>query len=646
MIRPLSSHRMSSRLRFALLAAILTLAAALRFAGLSAGLRHTTFIDEQFFVVNVEGMLDRGDLDHRYHEYPGFFFYLLTPALAFVKRPFGAEAYLVARQVVAALGVGTVALVYVLGVRLAGARAGLIGATVLAVSPVAVAVAHEVRPDVALGLFAMVALLIIERVDGGWKRDVLSGVGVGMATAIKFTGVTLALPYVVARLTVPEKRVKGMLLAGAFSLVAYALLSPYSFLHFNDFMAGIQSQKDYHDLVPERGAQGYWAMVFVYLGSVLPIGLGVPATLAAFGGLWAGRRDWRRLLPLMALPLGLIAVLSTAQIHRTRFLLPALGAVAVLAAIGVDAVWKRSRIVGVTAFLVIIGAPLVGTTQSVAAFLRPNTMDRVLDWTAENLPEGSRIASAFPRLGFGVGRFDVVSVEDWATLGPRIAAHADVVISVAAENTQPLPGFVRRFVALPAHPLEGPPIEVLSRVAPKIATTPVDLRHARIDASEDSAQAPLIADGDLATRWETRETQRPGMWVSVDFLNPRTIERVELALGRRPNQWGRSLGVEVSGNGRDWTRVKTTPGRAMVPDQVTGDRGHVQVLLLVTPTLASAVRIVVTDPGDARWGIAELEIHALPESPEASNQSASPPQGPALPAPDRPPTKPTSRIRD
>jgi hypothetical protein len=181
-------------------------------------------------------------------------------------------------------------------------------------------------------------------------------------------------------------------------------------------------------------------------------------------------------------------------------------------------------------------------------------------------------------------------------------------------------------VARPAHPLEGPPIEVLSRVAPKIVTTPVDLRRARFDASESGERAALIADGDLGTRWETQETQRPGMWVSVDFATPRMIERVELALGRRPNQWGRSLEVEVSQNGRDWTRVKTTPGRAMVPDQVVGDRGYVQVLLLVTPRQASAVRIVVVDEGQPRWGIGELDIHALPATPEPLARE----RGPAL----------------
>ncbi len=619
---------MSSRSRFAVLAAILTVAAAFRFAGLSAGLRHATFIDEQFFVVNVEGMLDRGDLDPRYHEYPGFFFYLLTPALAFVRRPFGADAYLVARHVVAAFGVATVALVYILGSRLAGARSGLVGAAVLAVSPVAVAVAHEVRPDVALGFFAMLALLSIVRIDGGRKRDVLSGLGVGMATAIKFTGVTLALPYVVRRLTVRENRVSGMLLAGACSLVAYTVLSPYSFLHFDDFMAGVRSQKEYHDMVPARGVQSYWTIAGVYLGSVLPSGLGAPAFVAALGGLWAARRDWRNLLPLVALPLGLVLVLSTAQIHRARFVLAGLGAIAVLAGVGVDAVWKRSRFLGVAALLVVIWAPLVSTAPAVAAFRRPNTMDRVLDWTAENIPKGSRIANGLPRLGFGVGRYDVVSVEDWESLGQRIAAHADVVVGVAGRNRRPFPGFVRRFEARPAHPLEGPPIEVLVRVAPEMVTTPVDLRRARFDASENLARAPLIADRDLETRWETQETQRRGMWVSVDFATPRMIERVELALGSRPNQWGRSLALDVSQNGRDWTRVETTPGRAMVPDQV-GDRGYVQVLLVVTPVLASAARIVVVTKGQPRWGIAEIEIHELPPTLQPLAQEP----GPAKPSP-------------
>src|SRR6188768_3486084 len=171
---------MASRSRFAVLTAILAVAAILRFTGLDAGLRHTPFIDEQFFVVSVEGMLERGDLDHGFHMYPGFFFTLLAPVLSFVPRPFGADAYLVARHVVAAFGVATVALVYLLGTRLGTVRSGLVGAAILAVSPVAVSVAHEVRPDVVLGFFAMLALLSLPRINGHWKGDALGGLTVGM----------------------------------------------------------------------------------------------------------------------------------------------------------------------------------------------------------------------------------------------------------------------------------------------------------------------------------------------------------------------------------------------------------------------------------------------------------------------------------
>ncbi len=606
---------MASRYRFVALLAILVLAAALRFAGLSAGLRHTPFIDEQFFVMNVEGMLDRGDLDHRFHMYPGFFFYLLAPVLAMMDRPFGADAYLVARGVVAGLGVATVALVYVLGARLGSPRAGLIGAVVLAVSPVAVYVAHEVRPDVALGFFAMTGLLLIARVDGRYKGDALSGIAVGMATAIKFTGVTLALPYVVRRWPFAEKRWRGMLLAGAVSIVAYGVLSPYSFLHFDDFVEGVLLQKSYHDEIRGRGPRDFGDVASVYVTHVLPRSLGLPALLAAVVGLWVRRKDWRDVLPLAVLPLALIAVLSTAQIHRSRYFLAALGAMAVLAGIGLEAAWKRSRVLGVALLLIAVGVPLNTTIRDVAAFRRPSTLDRVLDWTSANIAAGRRIATTHAQIGLDRTRYEIVPMADWSPAGRRAAGYADVVIAVVADRREPLPGFSRRFSADPTHPLEGPAMEVLVRDTDVASTTLVDLRNARLRASEGGDRLGLVVDGDLGTRWETKETQRAGMWVEVGLETPRLIDRVELAMGGRPNQWGRHVEIEISEDGREWVRVETTPGRAMVPDQVQGEGGRTQVLLLTTPQAAVALRVILVDSGQPRWGFAEMALHARAEVP-------------------------------
>ena len=143
------------------------------------------------------------------------------------------------------------------------------------------------RQLIADGNFRGRPMLVKEigmRLDAG-------GLAVGMGTAIKFTGVTLAVPYVLRRVTFPRGRALGMLLAGAVSLATYAALSPYSFLHFDDFVEGVALQKSYHDEIRARGPQSYATIALVYARDVLPSELGAPALLAVICGLWFRRRD-------------------------------------------------------------------------------------------------------------------------------------------------------------------------------------------------------------------------------------------------------------------------------------------------------------------------------------------------------------------
>ena len=145
---------MSCARRAALLATLL-LAAALRFAGLGWGLRQPPHPDEAVFLDNVALMIRSGDLDHRYYQYPGLFFYMLYPLVFLLPHdPPGPSTYLAARTLVAAFGVAACALVDTLGRKAAGPRAGLLAALLLAVSPVAVETAHMVRPAVVLQAFA------------------------------------------------------------------------------------------------------------------------------------------------------------------------------------------------------------------------------------------------------------------------------------------------------------------------------------------------------------------------------------------------------------------------------------------------------------------------------------------------------------
>jgi hypothetical protein len=386
-----------------LLVAILVLAAALRFTGLGWGLRHLPDLDERWFVEAIGRMLAARDLDHRFYEYPGLFFYVLAPVLAFLHPPhFGADAYLAARGVVALFGVAAVALTYVLGARFVGRGAGLAAALLVAVSPVEVFTAHMVRPDVALEVFVLLAFLAFLRLGPDPRGDVLSGVALGAATALKYTGVLLAPSYLVQRLTAPGFRLARLALAAGASLVTFALCSPYTFLHFHEGVRGARSQFSHHYLIRPQGPESYIDMAWTYglglMKSFGPIGLALVAA-----GVLLAVRDGRRWLGLLMYPVVVVGVLSTAEVHFDRHLVPTLGLLSVLAGRAVASIAKRSPLAAVCATLAAAALPLAGSIDYVRGVSVPGTRDAVLEWIDANLPAGSRVVSSVSGLGQRAG---------------------------------------------------------------------------------------------------------------------------------------------------------------------------------------------------------------------------------------------------
>src|SRR5262249_702389 len=121
------------------------------------------------------------------------------PAPLPLQLPPGPSWYLWGRRLVGVFGVLSVALVFFLGRKLAGTAAGLTAALFTAVSPVEVRTAHMIRPDVALEAFVLLAFLAFERISPRWRDDLVAGVALGAATAVKWTGVFLAPSYVLYR---------------------------------------------------------------------------------------------------------------------------------------------------------------------------------------------------------------------------------------------------------------------------------------------------------------------------------------------------------------------------------------------------------------------------------------------------------------
>jgi hypothetical protein len=589
------------------LVALLVLAAALRFTGLGWGLRHRPPLDERFFVSNAAHMLARGNLDHGFYQYPGLFYYVLAPALLLVEDPLhNPDSYEVARTLVAGFSVVTVALAFVLARRLFGVTTGFVAAALVAVSPLEIRTAHEVRPDVLLECATLWAFIVFRRLGPSRREDVAAGVAIGAATALKFTGPLLAPSYVVQRMIAPGPKLRRMAVAGLVSLAAFAVLSPYTFLRGSASLQGMDDQLSFH-YVDRPAELGFLGTLLAY-GRVLEDALGAPALILVAAGLVVGWRQWRVWLPLAVLPLTILLVFSTATITQDRFLLPAVAVVAILAGPALETLARRPLAAGLLA-LAVVALPLRESLEYVESIRLPITRDEAADWIERHYAEGKVAMTVNASLGLDPARFEPLPI---GLLTPRTRLQVlDSTLLAVGPGVErgALQGLERVFVAEPVTRYSGERVRVYAipeGVRPRYER--LDLGTARISSSRSDRGLDAMRDGDVVTTWRTDGPQTPGDWVEVELPEPRVLGRIEIVPPPDdPGEAADDIQVFVTEGHPKLSRCPMLPGRGAFSQQ----RPPESQLLLLPEVRAVTIRLVQVGRKAKPWGIAELRIDAL-----------------------------------
>lgn len=198
-------------------AAIVLLAAVLRFWALDTGLPHPLTRPDEEVVIEMTARVARGEA-LAWGIYPPSYIHFMwawTAAGVALAQAVGAvppgaygdivrdhpeHALLVARALSAIAGTLVVLLLMVLARRELGTTAALVAGVLLATSFLHARDSHAVKPDTLLSLGVVLALwtmLPLARA-ASVKRALLPGLIVGLATAIKYPGVLLAVPLYVA----------------------------------------------------------------------------------------------------------------------------------------------------------------------------------------------------------------------------------------------------------------------------------------------------------------------------------------------------------------------------------------------------------------------------------------------------------------
>jgi hypothetical protein len=354
------------------LAAIIGVAAAIRFVGIEYGLPFGNLLnpDEQSIVPRAWKLVHGGGGDPHWFDYPTLLMYLNAPFQAWQDEP----SFLTARIVALVLSLGAVAAAWWLGRRAFGTEtAGAVAAAIVAVCTIEVAYSRMAVTDVPLTLGVAVALALM--VSG---RIELAGIAVGLTIGFKYPGIFLFVPLVVAA----WKQWKGLAIACALALAAFLVSSPFVLVH---------RQQAWDDAwrVQRLARDGWLGFEHDHSAPVAFVAhlwdaLGPALIICVLGLIVALVRRTRTDLILALFVVVYFIDLLTLRAHFDRYVLPMIPALGALAG-------RFRALAPVTLLLLIV--PLTWSVRDAKELTKTDTRVIAHRWVEDNIPAGTQIAA-------------------------------------------------------------------------------------------------------------------------------------------------------------------------------------------------------------------------------------------------------------
>ena len=375
----------------------------------------------------------------------------LTPP--FLHQPDLARLAEVGRAVSAVFDTLTVLLVYLVGARLFGRIAGLLGAAIIALAALHIQQSHFMVTDVMLAAFLMASFFYLTRVmESGRRRHfLLAAIFFGLALATKVSAAPFALAFVTAALLFVRQRGlpleerrrrggqawRGLLLAAGVAGLVFIVAQPYGLIDWARFTGDVTEQSEMVRRIRDYPYTRQYINTTAYLYQARQLatwGVGLPAGLLLWGGFLfsivvvARRRDPRHILMLSwAIPYFLIT--GGFDVKFMRYMIPLTPFLAMMAGSMMTASvrWAQQRrrpffhpravqavfalamvltLLYAVAYVRIYARP--HPAQAAAAWLRENTVPNAV-FAKEHWEEGLPNLSGHPVIELELYNDDTVS---------------------------------------------------------------------------------------------------------------------------------------------------------------------------------------------------------------------------------------------
>ncbi|HUW10143.1 MAG TPA: glycosyltransferase family 39 protein [Anaerolineae bacterium] len=324
--------------------------------------------------------------------------------------------YAAGRLVAAVEGTFAVLVTYLIGKEIGHRRLGLVAGGLLAVSPLHVYVCHLARTDSPVVLFTSLSLLCCMKIvrERAWRYYIAAGASAGLAVSTKYYGLLVVACLPLAHLLGAfrergegERRNEAqgllqLLLGVAFVVIAFAATSPFAIVEYRTTWEGILGEARTTHL----SADGLSPLgnLWWYATRGAPVAMGWAAVAMVPVGLWRTvRRKTLSVAVLGAFVVVYVGGISALALHWDRWLLPAVPALAVVSALGVEQLLEwLGRVVRPGSIRSLCGALLLAlvawqpASETIVGNINrslPDTRILAREWIQTNLPAGSAVAT-------------------------------------------------------------------------------------------------------------------------------------------------------------------------------------------------------------------------------------------------------------
>ncbi len=416
---------------------IVLIAIGVRLWGIEAGLPVIYHPDEPEYVRIAQGMFKSGDLNPHVFSYPSLFFYL--NALAYV--PFylggkltgafhsrgdlvGPESFIQGVSITAlpdtvmlgrllslCFSAGSVILVYMIGRQLLKSReAGLLAASLMAVSTPSVINSRTITPDSSLVFFMLFAFWGAVQVFERPKRwnYVVAGVGIGLVGSAKYNGVLIAIILIGAhflRYGLRGFKDTRLYLAGLVSTLVFLMTTPYALLDYSTFITDVQHEAQHYSS-GHLGMEGETLSFYLEYFRTIEGPIILLALLEIVRGFVTKSKP---IILLSLFPLIYFLFITQFTVRNDRTLLPMLPFAYLLGASFIvnlgrarltwvkDAWRPAARWLLLTALIPVVAASVLFPAEAMAKATDSrlngiSTRQEAMEWISQNAPSGSRIA--------------------------------------------------------------------------------------------------------------------------------------------------------------------------------------------------------------------------------------------------------------